>query len=552
MPIFPKLVVQPPKLANHNLSHYFKTSMCPGAEYPILVRPVLAGEMVDMDISALINTQALLTPLYGTYDLNIDVYAAGISLYIPKLWRNGSMSDAAGNDDVSFPTITFTGYDFADTANQHAFGSSIWSYLGYGGGDSLPNNLSAVGATQALQSINNNAIPFLMYLDIIRNYYVNRQEVNCYYISANSFDANEPSYGSIDLKSLDSFFQSLPANGGALNTLIASVFGTSMNPLFGSANFPSVSGFGLFLRTFKPDMMNVILNGSRFDANVNTVKVTVDSNTFGLDQLAIAKKLWLSRNKDSMTSGTFRDWVRVHFGVTPRIEDDRPTFLGSFSQPLMFEEIRATADSESSDGTSTNLGDKASTGQGFLNNKRIRFRADRPMFLMVLASITPRVDYGTSQKRWTNYSKLSDMFRPEYNGIGLQDVLASDLTTAYPGGDNGYTLETIGSWAQPNALSLGKQPAWMEYMSAVNEVRGTFLTSESSWVLLRDFTADATQSPGPTTGLAGLINPSAYVFPHLWNQPFAIQSPDAQNFLCQFHFRDISRSPVLKRLLPWF
>ena len=87
-------------------------------------------------------------------------------------------------------------------------------------------------------------------------------------------------------------------------------------------------------------------------------------------------------------------------------------------------------------------------------------------------------------------------------------------------------------------------------MTAVNKVRGTFCTTEKSWVLARDMRANI--DPDASLSPAGNTVFSAYVDPGDWNQPFADQSLTAQNFFAQFYLRHRVRSTVLKRLRPKF
>ena len=93
-------------MAHHDLSHYLRTSMAPGLGYPICCIPCNPGDHHQLEFKHLMNTQAILNPLYGSYRLQICVFFAGVSLYIPKLWRNGSMlQSSTGLLDVNFPTF---------------------------------------------------------------------------------------------------------------------------------------------------------------------------------------------------------------------------------------------------------------------------------------------------------------------------------------------------------------------------------------------------------------------------------------------------------------
>jgi len=530
MAIFPKLVQKPPKMAHHNLDHYFRDSFAVGPIVPILVEPVNAGDDKYLDFNSLVNTQALLSPLYGSYKLKIEVFFAGISLYCPKLWRNGTMKvSATGKLDVNFPTFPAKA---ASGSMYRVDPSSLLAHLGYPGDYSLADGQQ------------HNAIPLLMYWDIFRHYYANRQEDRF------------PIFGGFSesgvfawerLSDLDDAFLTLPVNGGALG------FTPGFTESFGQCHLP-LGGYAL--RTYMPDMMNVILNSEFYEKNVASVQVSTAGDTFQIDQFVTAKKLWNSMNKDALSNGTFKDWVRIHFGVTPKIMDDMPTFLGSTTTDIIFEDIRATTSANLGDGEKQYLGDKGSSGLGYAGSRRFHFVADRPGYIMAVASIVPSVDYYQRLERWTLHTKLSDMFDPDFNGIGLQDVLVSDLCASQYPSDRWVQQDFQQAQATQKRSfenSVGKQPAFIEYMTAVNRIRGSFCTTERSWVLARDFLKELPLvNPNDTIneGPVGNIITSAYIDPTIWNQSFAVQSPDAMNFLVQFHITNRTRSTVLKRIMP--
>lgn len=542
MAIFPKLKVKAPKMAHHNLDHYFRTSMAVGPLVPIDCFPCNAGDEHFLDFESLVNTQALLTPLYGSFRIKIMAFFAGTSLYVPKLWRNGSMTAADGTLDANYPTFEIKGFgtDNPKVPPRLLNPSHLLSYLGFPPYFTNPHprdDKETVGLFVF------NAIPLLMYWDIMRHYIINRQEKNVRMLSGwSDVPTPAPGLANLSVADLDNLFLKLPVDGGdiasILPTPIAETLGTYLDRPLG----------GMCLGTYLPDVQNVILNSDFYTKNVTSVKVNVTSSSFSVDQLVTAKKLWDSRTKDAMASGTFKDWIRMHYGVTPKIMDDMPTFLGATSSPIGFEDIRATTYAKDGDATQY-LGDKGSSGLGYGRSRRFRVACDRPGYVMVLAQIVPCVDYDQGLSRYTLSRKLSDEFRPEFNGIGLQDVLVSDLNASYEASQAPDIIDVL---TPPWQVSVGKQPAWIQYMTDINKVRGTFCSTERSWVLRRDM-----QATGESDS-AGVYDPtrdtdsSAYINPADWQQPFADQSPTAQNFLVQFNIRHKVRSTVLKRLRPKF
>lgn len=541
MAIFPSQKKKAPKMAHHDLSHYFRTSMAPGLLYPIACFPVVAGDDIRISYESLVNTQALLSPLYGSYKLQIDSFVAYNSLYIPKLWRNGFMTrDGRSPLKASYPWFRL------DPNSQPSEGSLL-SYLGFS-----PDQVTEkFPYTDQENQDEWNAIPFLMYIDIWRNYYANRQERFFPIWYKDSSDTSSVlKYYQQDLASVDDVFSNLPTDGGSI--LNSPMNGSAISFL---ARLLGKSGFiqndrkgwpfmGLLPRCYMPDKMNVILNSEFLNNNVSSVTVSTSGGSFQVDQLVTAKKLWQSRNHDALTNHSYKDWIRMHYGVTPAIQDDMPTFLGSSSSELVFEDIRATVSDPS---IGQYLGDKGSSGKGYLNSRVHRCVCDRNGYFMALASLVPRVDYYQGSERYIRHLSTDDEFKPEFNGVGYQDVLVSDLNSSWTGNYTGTATKDL------YRTSVGKQPAWIEYMTAVNKIRGSFCTTEKSWVLARDM------SRGPLAdGIVSPVEPgenvdvSAYIRPDAWNQPFAIQAPNAQNFLAQFFIKFPKRSEVLKRLMPFF
>ena len=527
MPIFPKLKQKPPKLANHNRSHYFRDSIPPGALVPIYVKDVNAGDEIFNQYESLVNTQALLSPLYGSYKLKIMTFFSGSSLYIPRLWRNGSMQQADGTLDANYPLFNFPYNDSTSTSVKDlaVHPSSLLGHLGF--------NPGYVHVSSGIKGYN--AIPLLMYLDIFRHYFANRQELTFPILDGTTVHRDD----GYSIAALDNIFLKLPVDGGELSSADFSI----LRDMVGFCNKPLG---GMLTGTYLPDRMNVILNDSFYSKNVSTVQVSTAGDKFQVDQLVTAKKLWNARNKDAMSSGTFKDWIRMHFGVTPKIMDDMPTFLGASTSDISFEDIRATTSAKVGD-SDQYLGDKASSGLGYSRSRRHSVIADRPGYVMVLAQIVPQVDYYQNLERFVSHRKLSDGFRPEFNGIGLQDVLVSDINADYSGMNNPYS--EVLDLEDPRTTSVGKQPAWIEYMTEVNRVRGTFCTTEKSWVLARNMMADPASSESSPVDNTTI---SAYILPQDWNQPFAVQDATAQNFYLQVYIRSRVRSTVLKRLLPYF
>lgn len=521
--------------------------MAPGLLYPIACIPVNAGDTHHVDVESLINTQALLSPLYGSYRVEVTAFFSGISLYVPQLWHNGELRDLSSianrSLDIGFPTYRLRGVAPFKTTTPLS-SSHLLSYLGHGVGKMFLDK-----DTNHPEYVTDwNAVPLLMYFDIFRSYFANRQEEKYYRVT--DAGSGNVELSTAPLNALDQLFADLPRTGGDITNQLG---GFISNDLMNGVNC-SKPLFGLVTTCFPKDRMTVFLNKDFVDANNLTSSVSVVNGTFQVDQLVTAKKLWDAGVKEQQISPTFKDWVRAHFGVTPKIMDDMPTFLGATYSDLYFEDIRATADSiypddEGNIVAGARLGDKGSSGKGYTRSRGFHCFADRPGYIMVLARLVPRPKYYQYDDRYTRYNSLSDLFKPEYNGIGLQDALVSDFNVDC---SNAQSTENMDA-EKINSVymtAVAKQPAWLEYMTAVDKIRGTFCTTEKSWVLARDFNGPI--GGGSSHYPVDMPFPTAYINPSDWNQPFAIRDLTAQNFLAQFYVKHTVRSSVAKRLLPWF
>lgn len=154
----------------------------------------------------------------------------------------------------------------------------------------------------------------------------------------------------------------------------------------------------------------------------------------------------------------------------------------------------------------------------------IVFKADEPGYIICISSITPRVDYFQGND-WDMYLEtIDDLHKPQLDGIGFQDRL--------------YEFVNGSSPLQERALSIGKQPAWIEYMTNVNKTYGNFaLIENEGWMCLNRVFGD-------------IDSYTTYVFPHLYNNIFADTSITSQNFWVQIAFNMKPRRVMSAKVIP--
>ena len=88
---------------------------------------------------------------------------------------------------------------------------------------------------------------------------------------------------------------------------------------------------------------------------------------------------------------------------------------------------------------------------------------------------------------------------------------------------------------------IGKQPAWIDYMTNINKAYGNFRTNENFMILSRQYEVD---------NAGNLQNLTTYIDPSLYNGIFADQSFNAQNFWVQLGVDIKARRLMSAKVIP--
>ena len=158
--------------STHNLSYAWRSSMGVGTLVPCMKLVGLPGDTFDIDIDTKVLTHPTVGPLFGSYKLQIDIFTAPFRLYNAML-HNNALNIGLDMSKVKLPKvqendITLT---IEDSTHLTYSSSSIVAYLGRRSGSTLYKGITIA-----------NAVPWLAYLDIFKNYYANKQEENYYWI----------------------------------------------------------------------------------------------------------------------------------------------------------------------------------------------------------------------------------------------------------------------------------------------------------------------------------------------------------------------------------
>lgn len=271
---------------------------------------------------------------------------------------------------------------------------------------------------------------------------------------------------------------------------------------------------GLALKTYQSDQFNNWLKTDFVTMVNNASSIAIANDVLFLDQLNMAKKVYEHYNRLVVTSGTYRDYIRVSYDVdVPDYEI--PMYLGGLSKEIVFQEV--VSNSQSADQP---LGTIA--GKGTFSNKNkggyVELNAKEWGTLMGIMSITPRLDYTQGNKWYINLKTVADYHVPAMDGIGYQDLITDQMAF----------FDTItGSTGGVTFRSAGKQVAWLNYMTSHNRALGHFADeNELAWMVL-------SRRYKHNTSTGRIEDLTQYVDPAKFNYVFSVASRDAMNFWVQ-------------------
>lgn len=158
--------------STHDVSKIRRTSISFGTLVPMGQWLMPSKSRLTMQLDALTTSNALLYQLYGSAKFQIDVFSARMALYNPKMLLN--LNDQGYEiSDIKFPQMELKtrGYeDEEDFANRQVNPSALLRYLGIAAnGQNITNAANEV-------TRQHNAMWLLMYYQLVKEYYANKQE----------------------------------------------------------------------------------------------------------------------------------------------------------------------------------------------------------------------------------------------------------------------------------------------------------------------------------------------------------------------------------------
>lgn len=161
--------------SNHDLGYVWRSTMACGTLVPFMTQLALPGDTFDIELDADVKTYPTVGPLFGSFKMQMDVFSCPIRLYQGMLHNNplgvGMKMGQVHLPQMKLETKNRLPEDLNDLNTYQINPSSLLAYLGIRGigADSDENQDKEVVKHK-------NAISYLAYWDIYKNYYANKQE----------------------------------------------------------------------------------------------------------------------------------------------------------------------------------------------------------------------------------------------------------------------------------------------------------------------------------------------------------------------------------------
>lgn len=611
----------------HDLSVERRTTAHPCVNIPLWFKKVTANDSFEIDFSTLLQSSPLVAPLMGKFKLRTTLFFEPLSNLYGFLDNNQKRSteDLLKENHHRWDIYTETfrrdapvepsfsdsyGYSFTQSAgsvspfsNNFSVGRhSLFEYLGLPAGSVFLHHLTMeegsfssfitlsaypqVGFAdspdysisddigdgvissfeQQFTNYYYNLDRVLTYLDIMRSYYVNRQEDNAVWQTDLPIAVGAGTEANVPLETLDSLFMELRSQlGGYTFTPIGMGPAGAGMQWFANEYLPKAfSGYfgGLFNTLYEPDYFSNMLS-----SDVGSISAKVSSNGT-IHELYFANKLQKLIDRLDISGGVFSNWIRSVRGSRVSKRLDIPEIIGSVTHIIDPRNVTSVSNTYQ-DTVGSSLGQMAGVVNQFdrmwKDNKdgvySFDYHAPEDGYLMAIVSIIPCVDYTQGIEPDVFKSYFVDDYTPQFQRLGFMQYnpLEFNALPARSEDSDGSPVysgliipETEGEFITAQGIdtysdTVGKHPAWMEMMTDVDRSFGEFSDGGmyQTWILRRPFyrlRADG----------SSYVDITRYQRPLDFQYPFVAHTHYDPNFFLQLGVQCRAVRPIIKSIMPSF
>lgn len=339
--------------------------------------------------------------------------------------------------------------------------------------------------------------PYVGYIDIYYNYYLNQQYnlVPTSLAGTVSDSAMEYPYF-LDASELEAYLRTIkttPIVSPAVREDMSASYSTNVDA---ALNAVSSEAFewnfftgrqSLFQRGFPSYYLEAWLKTSSFsDAAVD---ISVSGSSVSMRNITFASRMQRYMDLAFAGGGRNSDFYESQFDVKLNQDNTCPAFLGSDSFDMNVNTLYQTTGFEDS---SSPLGAFSGQLSGGTRFRRRNYHFNDDGYFMEITSIVPRVYYPSYINPTSRQISLGQQYAPALDNIAMQGLKASTVfgevqNIGATSVSYANSALTIPGFKTQNTNYVGYEPAWSELMTAVSKPHGRLCNDLDYWVLSRDY-----------------------------------------------------------------
>lgn len=339
--------------------------------------------------------------------------------------------------------------------------------------------------------------PYVGYIDIYYNYYLN-QQYNLIPTSLAGTVSDSmleyPYY--LTVEEVETYLRNIKTKSNispAIREDDSASYSTNVQAALAAANSEAFTWRfftgrqSLFQRGFPSYYLEAWLKTSSFvDAAVD---VSTSNNSVSMRNITFASRMQRYMDLAFAGGGRNSDFYESQFDVKLNQDNTCPAFLGSDSFDMNVNTLYQTTGFEDN---SSPLGAFSGQLSGGTRFRRRNYHFNDDGYFMEITSIVPRVYYPSYINPTSRQISLGQQYAPALDNIAMQGLKAS---TVFGEVQNlGATAVTyansalsIPGFKVQNNQYVGYEPAWSELMTAVSKPHGRLCNDLDYWVLSRDY-----------------------------------------------------------------
>lgn len=339
--------------------------------------------------------------------------------------------------------------------------------------------------------------PYIGYIDIYYNYYLNQQYdlVPTSLAGTVSDSALEYPYY-LSVSELESYLRTIkttPNTSPAIREDDSVSYSTNVEAALRSVGCDSFTWKfftgrqSLFQRAFPSYYLEAWLKTSSFvDAAVD---VSASGGSVSMRNITFASRMQRYMDLAFAGGGRNSDFYESQFDVKLDQDNTCPAFLGSDSFDMNVNTLYQTTGFEDN---SSPLGAFSGQLSGGTRFRRRNYHFNDDGYFMEITSIVPRVYYPSYVNPTSRQISLGQQYAPALDNIAMQGLKAStvfgevqSLGAVSPSYVNSFL--SVPGFKLQNFDYVGYEPAWSELMTAVSKPHGRLCNDLDYWVLSRDY-----------------------------------------------------------------